>query len=65
MRSLNIRLEGVVVPSSSSSDHEKVAFLKPISEFDPSAAQTLLKSEVVVRLLVQLRLRLLLRRASP
>ena len=37
MRSLNMRLEGVVVPSSSSSDHEKVAFLKPISEFDPSA----------------------------
>lgn len=65
MRSLNIWLEGVVVPSSSSSDHKKVAFLKPIAKFDPSAAQTLLKSEVVVRLLVQLCLQLLLRRASP
>ena len=41
MRSLNIRLEGVVVPSSSSSDHENVAFLKPISELDPSAGMNI------------------------
>ena len=37
MRSLNIRLEGVVVPFSSLCDHEKVAFLNPISEFDSSS----------------------------